>query len=220
VVLGALGSRRSPRTGQFTAPHGDTFRRVLRVVDADAVDTMIGALLAERVGVGSPPAPDDDPPDHDTTDPGQDQDPSGHGDNPPEDPQGDPPEKPIVGALGVEGKAVRGACRDDDRAVHLLAAAVHGVPAVLAQRDVAHKTNEITQVKPLLAPLNLTGWAVTLDALHCQRETAPLPGGGQERGIGVHRGQGQPAQATRRAQRAALDDAPDHPHHPRPRPWT
>jgi predicted transposase YbfD/YdcC len=168
VVLGALGCRRSPRTGQFTAPHSDTFRRVLRVVDADALDTMIGAFLAERVGVGSPPAPDR--PDHTTTDPGQD--PSGHGGNPPEDPQGDPQEKPIVGALSVDGKAVRGARRDDGRAVHLLAATVHGVPAVLAQRDVAHKTNEITQVKPLLAPLNLTGWAVTLDALHCQRETA------------------------------------------------
>jgi predicted transposase YbfD/YdcC len=29
-----------------------------------------------------------------------------------------------------------------------------------------------SDIKPLLAPLNLTGWAVTLDALHCQRETA------------------------------------------------
>ena len=76
------------------------------------------------------------------------------------------------GALSVDGKALHGARRDDGRAVHLLAAMVHGVPAVLAQRDVAHKTNEITQVKPLLAPLNLTGWTVTLDALHCQRETA------------------------------------------------
>ena len=43
---------------------------------------------------------------------------------------------------------------------------------MLAQRDVAHKTNEITQVKPLLDPLDLTGWAVPLDALHAQRETA------------------------------------------------
>jgi predicted transposase YbfD/YdcC len=49
---------------------------------------------------------------------------------------------------------------------------VHELPAVLAQRDVAHKTNEITQLKPLLGPLELTGWAVTLDALHAQRETA------------------------------------------------
>lgn len=178
VVLAALGSRRNPRTGRFTAPHGDTFRRVLRDVDADAVDTMIGAFLADRVGVGSPPAPDDGDgrctADRCTADPGQD--PGGHNDNPQvderADAQGDPPDEPIVGALSVDGKAVRGARRDDGRAVHLLAATVHGVPAVLAQRDVAHKTNEITQVKPLLATLDLTGWAVTLDALHCQRETA------------------------------------------------
>ena len=168
VVLEALGSRRSLRTGRFTAPHGDTFRRLLRTVDADAVDTMIGAFLAERVGVGgAPPAPDDDDQhDHGTVDPGQDQ--VRHSDNP----QDDPRDEPIVGALSVDGKALRGARRDDGRAVHLLAATVHGVPAVLAQRDVAHKTNEVPQVKPLLAPLNLTGWAVTLDALHCQRETA------------------------------------------------
>ena len=48
----------------------------------------------------------------------------------------------------------------------------HELPAVLAQRDVAHKTNEITPLKPLLDPLELTGWAVTLDALHAHRETA------------------------------------------------
>jgi predicted transposase YbfD/YdcC len=48
----------------------------------------------------------------------------------------------------------------------------HELPTLLAQRDVAHKTNEITQLKPLLDPLELTGWAITLDALHAQRETA------------------------------------------------
>lgn len=143
-------------------------------MDADAVDTMIGAFLAERVGAGSPPAPDDDgQPDY-GTDPGPDL--SGRGNQPSDESREEAPdqprEEPIVGALSVDGKAVRGARRDDGRAVHLLAAMVHGVPAVLAQRDVAHKTNEITQVKPLLAPLNLAGWAVTLDALHCQRETA------------------------------------------------
>ena len=162
VVLGALGSRRHPIEGRFTAPHGDTFRRVLRAVDADAVDTVIGAFLAERMGVAPAPDSADHSADHSAADPGHDS--GGPGDQ--------PRDEPIVGALSVDGKAVRGARRDDGRAVHLLAAAVHGLPAVLAQRDVAHKTNEITQVKPLLDPLHLTGWAVTLDALHCQRETA------------------------------------------------
>jgi len=47
-----------------------------------------------------------------------------------------------------------------------------GAGAVLAQREVGHKTNEITQVRPLLDPLCLDGAVITLDALHCQRETA------------------------------------------------
>jgi predicted transposase YbfD/YdcC len=71
----------------------------------------------------------------------------------------------------VDGKTMRGAVQADGRAVHLLAA-MSGGGAVLAQREVGHKTNEITQVKPLLDPLDLAGAVVTLDALHAQRETA------------------------------------------------
>jgi hypothetical protein len=54
VVLAALGARQHPVTGQFTAAHLDTFRRVLRLVDADSVDTAIGWFLAERAGIGEP----------------------------------------------------------------------------------------------------------------------------------------------------------------------
>jgi predicted transposase YbfD/YdcC len=170
VVLAALGARYDPVTGRFGAPHVDTIRRVLRVVDASAVDRAVGVFLAERAGIGamdSPPgevgnaAPDGPgkpgPHDHHAQ-PGQP--PSSEGD------------KPVTRGLSVDGKAVRGAIQPDGRAVHLLAAMAHEVPAVLAQRDVAHKTNEITQLKPLLDPLELTGWAVTLDALHAQRDTA------------------------------------------------
>lgn len=78
-------------------------------------------------------------------------------------------------ALAVDGKARRGAVQADGCAVHLLAAMRHDVPVVLAQRDVAHKTNEITQVKPLLDPLDLRGAVLTMDALHAQRETARYP---------------------------------------------
>jgi predicted transposase YbfD/YdcC len=159
VVLAALGARQHPVTGQFTAPHVDAFRRVLRPVDADSVDTAIGLFLAERAGIGEPQNGPDDRQRHD------------YGGSPSQQ-QGPEQDKPAVRGLSVDGKAVRGAIQPDERAVHLLAAVPHEVPAVLAQRDVAHKTNEITQLKPLLDPLNLTGWAVTLDALHCQRETA------------------------------------------------
>lgn len=173
AVLGALGARRHPLTGRFNAPHGDTFRRVLAAVDADAVDTVIGVFLAERAGVGPAPAPEG-PPDQgeDGTYPRHDPDPDSHDPDTHDTAGPREEEAAALRGLSVDGKAVRGARRDDGRAVHLLAAMVHGVPAVLAQRDVAHKTNEITQLKPLLAPLDLTGWVVTLDALHCQRETA------------------------------------------------
>ena len=73
--------------------------------------------------------------------------------------------------VSVDGKTMCGAVQADGRAVHLLAA-MSGGGAVLAQREVGHKTNEITQVKPLLDPLPLDGAVVTLDALHAERETA------------------------------------------------
>ena len=81
------------------------------------------------------------------------------------------PVRPAAAQVAVDGKTVRGAVQADGRAVHLLAA-MSGAGAVLAQREVGHKTNEITQVKPLLDPLDLAGAVVTLDALHCQKETA------------------------------------------------
>jgi predicted transposase YbfD/YdcC len=174
VVLAALGARYHPTSGRFTAAHVDTFRRVLRSVDAEAVDTAIGVFLAERAGLGAsdsasggadgPPQhrPDNDRPDNDRPD-------NGGQPAPPSRPDQD---KLTTRGLSVDGKTVRGAMQPDGRAVHLLAAMAPEVPAVLAQRNVTPKTNEITQVKPLLEPLNLTGWAVTLDALHAQRETA------------------------------------------------
>lgn len=51
--------------------------------------------------------------------------------------------------VSVDGETMCGAVQADGRAVHLLAA-MSGGGAVLAQREVGHKTNEITQVKPLL----------------------------------------------------------------------
>jgi predicted transposase YbfD/YdcC len=74
-------------------------------------------------------------------------------------------------AVAVDGKTVRGAIQPDGRAVHLLAAMTSG-GAVIAQREVGHKTNEITQVRPLLDGLDLAGVVITLDALHAQRDTA------------------------------------------------
>lgn len=74
--------------------------------------------------------------------------------------------------IALDGKAVRGARAGDGKAPHLLAAMVTGARAVIAQKDVDAKTNEITQVRPLLAGLGIEGALVTADALHVQKDTA------------------------------------------------
>jgi predicted transposase YbfD/YdcC len=74
----------------------------------------------------------------------------------------------------VDGKSLRGTRHSaaDGQAVHLLAAADQRTGAVLSQRDVDGKTNEITRFEPLLEDLDLAGRVITADALHTQRETA------------------------------------------------
>lgn len=77
----------------------------------------------------------------------------------------------LVG-LAVDGKTVRGSRTDSKTAIHLLAAALHGSQTVIAQRQVAAKSNEIPAMAPLLAHFDLRGVVVTADAMHTQRKTA------------------------------------------------
>lgn len=75
-------------------------------------------------------------------------------------------------AIAVDGKTLRGAVQPDGRAIHLFAALVHGEGAVIAQSEVDHKDNEITEFRPLLKDLDLEGKVVTADAMHTQRDHA------------------------------------------------
>jgi hypothetical protein len=75
-------------------------------------------------------------------------------------------------AIAVDGKVVRGAWRPDGSQVNLLSAISHHSAIVLAQHEIAAKTNEIPELSTLLADLDLTGVVVSADALHTQRETA------------------------------------------------
>jgi hypothetical protein len=75
-------------------------------------------------------------------------------------------------ALAIDGKTVRGSGDGDKAALHLLSALVHGSGTVVAQAAVESKTNEITQVEPLLCGLDIEGVVVTADALLTQREIA------------------------------------------------
>jgi len=132
-VLAALGTWQD-RWDRRVPPSTRTFRRVLALLDAQAVATAFGTWLKGQVPAGLADA--------------------------------------AALVVALDGKTVRGARTKDSKAPHLLAAMICGARAVLAQRDVNAKTNEITQVKPLLDDVDITGALVTADALHVQKETA------------------------------------------------
>jgi predicted transposase YbfD/YdcC len=73
--------------------------------------------------------------------------------------------------LALDGKTCTGASRPGDE-VKLFSALVHGQATVIAQVRVPAGTNEITQVRPLLSEVDVTGTLITTDAAHTQRETA------------------------------------------------
>ncbi|MFE3455895.1 ISAs1 family transposase [Nonomuraea sp. NPDC059194] len=77
---------------------------------------------------------------------------------------------PLLG-LAVDGKTLRGS-RTSEGVTHLLAAVRHDTQVVVAQAQVAAKSNEIPAFTPLLAELDLSGVVVTADALHTQHEHA------------------------------------------------
>ena len=83
------------------------------------------------------------------------------------------PEPPgLLEQAAADGKTVRGAVRPDGTQVHLLSVFDVTSGTARAQREVAATTNEIPELAPAIAHLDLTGQVVTLDALHTQAETA------------------------------------------------
>lgn len=76
--------------------------------------------------------------------------------------------------VAIDGKTLR---RSHDRrlgkeALHMVSAWASGNGVVLGQLKVDDKSNEIPAVPELLEMLKIEGCIVTLDALHCQTETA------------------------------------------------
>ncbi|MFI6056564.1 ISAs1 family transposase [Streptomyces violascens] len=77
------------------------------------------------------------------------------------------PAGPGLRAIAVDGKALRGSRTATTTYVTLLAAMDH-TGNVLAQRQVADKSNEIPAFAPLLDTINLADTVITADALHTQ----------------------------------------------------
>jgi predicted transposase YbfD/YdcC len=169
-VLCRLGARISPGTGLRIPPSYATIRRATMAVDADEFDYIVNTWAGEQAdrkgrsrAVGDGTTCDDD---DDTTDPGS----SG----PAPDDSGNTPGADLVG-VAVDGKAVRGAKREDGTQVQLLAALRHDTGMVIGQTNVENdKTNEIVAFPPLIEPLDLTGRVVTADAMHTQKNAARL----------------------------------------------
>ena len=76
--------------------------------------------------------------------------------------------------IAIDGKTLRGSFdkASGKSAVHTITAFAVGTRTVLRQMSVDAKSNEIPAVPLLLQLLELDGAIVTLDAMHCQTETA------------------------------------------------
>jgi len=82
---------------------------------------------------------------------------------------------PGAGSIALDGKTLRGSFDNfhDRAAAQVLSAFATESALVLAHVDIAEKSNEIPAAQKLLAELGLReGTLVTLDALHCQKNTS------------------------------------------------
>jgi len=75
--------------------------------------------------------------------------------------------------IAIDGKTMRGSfdAASGKSALHVVSAWASGLRLSLGQVTVDDKSNEITAVPKLLELLELTGAVVTMDAMHCQKET-------------------------------------------------
>jgi hypothetical protein len=86
----------------------------------------------------------------------------------------------IEWVIAVDGKVMRGAWTDENDKVTLFSAMLQDEALTVAQVRVPDGTNEITQVKSLVKETGIQDGEtvlVTLDAAHCNRETAEFIGG-------------------------------------------
>jgi predicted transposase YbfD/YdcC len=75
--------------------------------------------------------------------------------------------------IAIDGKTLRGSfdAASGRSALHVVSAWACGLRVSLGQVAVDDKSNEITAVPKLLELLELSGAVVTMDAMHCQKET-------------------------------------------------
>lgn len=162
-VLHRIGARFDPLLSRYTVPSERTFRRVLAGLDGDALDTATCGYAADVVR-GDAPVPV-----------------IAATAGPVEREQRraekravtHPRPAGLLPAAAVDGKLLRGT-RTPTGQVFLVAAITHHGGVILGQRQVPDKRGENTVVADLLAPLDVAGMMLTLDALHTTKKTARL----------------------------------------------
>ena len=162
-VLKRVGARFDPLLGRFTVPSERTFRRVLAELDADALD-LATCRWAADVMRGEAPTPviARTPGPHEREERRAAQRTVQH-----------PAPVGLLPAAAIDGKALCGARTTTGR-VFLVAAIAHVTGVVLGQRQVPNKRGEGAVVHELLAPLDVAGMVLTLDALHTTKKTARM----------------------------------------------
>lgn len=141
-LLAAAGARRHRRTGALLPPSGDTLRRVVEDIDADAADLLVCRWIADRArsaGAGNAATADADT-------------------------------RPGIAIDGKTVRNSGGG--DPAANVKLFSAMLHQQAVVIGQIRIPEGTTEVTQVAALLDPVDLTGAVVTGDAAHCLADTA------------------------------------------------
>ena len=155
-TLAVLGGRRDPWAQRIRAPSARTFARVFTGLDAEAFNAAVYGYL------GSLPASPADALPAVTRREREQRRAARARPGPPG----------LLEQAAADGKTVRGAVRPDGSQVHLLSVFDVASGCVRAQREVDAKTNEIPELAPAIACLDLIETVVTVDALHTQAETA------------------------------------------------
>jgi predicted transposase YbfD/YdcC len=167
-TLKVLGARVDPVTGRYAGPDEKTVRGLCARLDGDALDAAAGrwlqrrALAADRAKrrTGRRASRDPKARRRDKAAGQRHRRASARGRHRPRLPQ-----------VAVDGKTSRGAKTADRPAPHLLGA-LSCTGVVLAQCQIASKSNEIGAFVGLLTPLDLVDQVVTADAMQTQRTHA------------------------------------------------
>jgi predicted transposase YbfD/YdcC len=147
-LLAAAGCRQHPLTGRYMVPSEATIRRVAHGIDANATDARVCQWIREQSTVAAIARRAGD--------------------------AGEVAGSGLV-AVAMDGKVVRNTIAPggaEGSEIKLFSALLHEEAIVIAQHRIPAGTNEITQVKNLLAEIELTNVVVTGDAAHAQHATA------------------------------------------------